>query len=156
VAFSGKRWKSFVDGFVSVFDPSGKYLKGQPLIEREPLFDDYYLARQQGEMDKRQNEAIMRLLEALKDMPNAVIQAGTILVVKASGEAYVRILTLDEIDLFHKNPALMSRPDEILEHFNVTRLLDVVRGIVDASEVPDVESLEQAIVFAGGGTHGRA
>lgn len=65
-------------------------------------------------IDKITSDAIARLITALADTDNAVIQAGSMLLVKLEGTIVVRQLTQRELDYWHKNPGLFRNPADAL------------------------------------------
>lgn len=68
----------------------------------------------QAEVDSSQASAVSGLLLALKDQANALIQIGSILLVKVDGVPIVRNLTPLELEHLRRNPSLSGRPAECL------------------------------------------
>ena len=64
--------------------------------------------------DEIASDAIARLITALTDTDNAVIQVGSILLVKLEGMIMVRQLTQRELDYCHQNPSLFRNPADAL------------------------------------------
>lgn len=80
-----------------------------------------YLDKPQAEANKSQAEAASSLISALKETNNACVQAGSLLIVKATsadGNSCVlaRTLTLTELKWLEENQALLRDPQQILEH----------------------------------------
>ncbi len=77
------------------------------------------LGQPQSDIDKKQSQAVANLIKATKDVPNAAIQVGSILLVKISatdGPAIqVRTLTQRELIQLENNQKLLSSPADILE-----------------------------------------
>jgi hypothetical protein len=87
--------------------------KGERAIELKVL------DAQQADVDQKQAEATARLIEALRDTPEAVIQAGSVLLVKTStpvGQSIVcRTLTAEEMIRIKREPGLFEKPVQLLE-----------------------------------------
>jgi hypothetical protein len=77
------------------------------------------LGQPQAEIDKKQADAIARLLKAVEKIPNAAIQAGSILLVKltSSNNPVVQVRTLTQRELIHleNNQQLLTSPADVLE-----------------------------------------
>lgn len=77
--------------------------------------------KQQSEIDKNTSEALVNILQAIKDVPNAVIRIGSLLVVKmtdiqtAIPAIQVRTLTIREMYVLNQKPHLLKDPKSILE-----------------------------------------
>lgn len=56
-----------------------------------------------------------RLLDALKDSPNALIQIGSVLLIKVDGVPLVRNLTQVELAFMERNPRLHADPAQCLK-----------------------------------------
>lgn len=95
------------------------------------------LGQPQAEIDEKQASAAAKLMEALKDTPNAAIQVGSILLIKRLTEAgsTVQIRTLTPTELMHleNNQALLMSPENLLQ-----RLSDACRS---NDQRPDSDSL---------------
>jgi len=75
----------------------------------------HLLHKQQAEIDAMQGDAVAKLLTALASTQNALIQIGSVLVVKVVGVPVVRNLTQQELIHLERNPTLLRQPEEILE-----------------------------------------
>jgi hypothetical protein len=86
----------------------------------------------QAEIDAKQAAAVAELLGALKDIQNAAIQVGSILLIKQSVGPMIQVRTLTQAELIHleNNQALLSSPHNLLE-----RLSDICRISVPKSEL---------------------
>ena len=77
------------------------------------------LGQPQAGIDKKQSEAVANLLKAVASIPNAAIQAGSILLVKITSNngpvVQVRTLTQRELIQFENNQGLLSSPADLLE-----------------------------------------
>lgn len=73
----------------------------------------------QAAADEKQAAAIANLIQSLKDVPNAAIQVGSILLVKQTNEKgptiQTRTLTPRQIIEIENNPQLLYSPSDILE-----------------------------------------
>lgn len=68
----------------------------------------------QAQVDSAQGDAVAKLLTALADTPNAVIQIGSVLLVKVDGIPRVRNLTQAELAYLQRNPELFHDPAAVL------------------------------------------
>ncbi len=95
-----------------------RFVSSEEVAERlhkiERGFELHLLHKQQAEIDSLQSEAVAKLLMALKDEPAALIQIGSVLLVKVDGVPVVRNLTQQELRFLERNPRLLERPAEIL------------------------------------------
>lgn len=77
------------------------------------------LGQPQADIDKKQSEAVARLLKAVESIPNAAIQAGSILLVKITSKSgpVIQVRTLTQRELIHleNNQKLLSSPADLLE-----------------------------------------
>ena len=80
------------------------------------------LAQPQAEIDEKQASAAAKLMEALKDTPNAAIQVGSILLIKRLTDtgSTVQIRTLTPAELMHleNNQALLMSPENVLQRLS--------------------------------------
>jgi hypothetical protein len=77
------------------------------------------ILKTQSEIEKNQSEALLNIITALKDTPNAAIRIGSLIVVKVTtgtGEVNLqsRTLTVKELHIINKRPDLLSSPQQIL------------------------------------------
>jgi hypothetical protein len=74
----------------------------------------YTLHRAQAEVDEKQGSTVAQLLTALEGTPNALIQIGSLLIVKVDGVPAVRNLTQLELRHLEQNPQLLGDPGAVL------------------------------------------
>lgn len=72
------------------------------------------LHRVQAEVDEKQGSTVAQLLTALEHTPTALIQIGSLLIVKADGVQAVRNLTQLELRHLEQNPELLTTPHAVL------------------------------------------
>ena len=68
----------------------------------------------QENIDARQADAVAEVLRALQETDNAVLQIGTILVIKVNGSVNVRELTTKELRYLERHQELMRSPEAML------------------------------------------
>jgi excisionase family DNA binding protein len=73
------------------------------------------LDRRRSEIDLNQAEVVARLLKALDTESDALIQIGSVLIVKANNKIIVRNLSQTELEYFNQNPALFRDPEKALQ-----------------------------------------
>lgn len=86
----------------------------------EQALEATYLDKPQAEANHLQAGAAAQLITALGSTPNACVQVGSLLLVKATdGEGkcavIARTLTAEELRRIEENQAILKRPEEILE-----------------------------------------
>ncbi len=94
------------------------------------------LDTKQAEVDKILAEAFATVMEALKDTEPAVIQHGSLLVVKHGGKVVRRELSPLEVAHLRRNPVLTSQPATILAQ------LQELSDRPDGNEPTQVEALK--------------
>ncbi|WP_326833955.1 hypothetical protein VSH64_03315 [Amycolatopsis rhabdoformis] len=72
------------------------------------------VTKTQAEVDSAQGDAVAKLLASLEGTPTALVQIGSILLIKLDGVPIVRNLTQDEIALLDRDPALLHNPASAL------------------------------------------
>ncbi|MEZ0108595.1 cold shock CspA family protein [Catenulispora sp. EB89] len=72
------------------------------------------LDKPQADVNAIQAEAVAKTLESIKDQTEALIQVGSLLIIKRRGVPIVRNLTFDEMLYLQRNP-LLVRPETIIE-----------------------------------------
>lgn len=72
------------------------------------------VGKRQAEVDSVQAEAVAKLLVALENTASALVQIGSILLIKVDGVPAVRNLTPRELRLLERNPSLLKDPAAIL------------------------------------------
>ncbi len=77
------------------------------------------ITKQQSEIDKNQAEAVSSIIESIKEIPNAAIKVGSILIVKITisntPTISVKDLSLSEMLALENKPSLLKKPTELLE-----------------------------------------
>lgn len=99
----------------------------------EQAIQDQYLNKPQAEANAHQAEAVSSLVNALKEIPDACIQVGSLLVVKTTGAdgkpmVLARTLTAQELKLLEENQPMLRCPDRILEWLNKKNQLALSDG----------------------------
>jgi hypothetical protein len=89
----------------------------------EQAIQTNYLDKPQAEANAHQAEAVSSLVNALKEVPDACIQVGSLLMVKTTGTdgkpmVLARTLTAQELKLLEENQPMLRCPDRILEWLN--------------------------------------
>ncbi|WP_329059868.1 hypothetical protein [Amycolatopsis sp. NBC_01480] len=92
------------------------------------------LHKVQAEVDAAQGDAVAKLITALGSTPTAMIQIGSVLLMKIDGEVTVRNLTQLELLHLERNPALLRAPAEALHE------LQRLNSAVESRQKPAVES----------------
>jgi hypothetical protein len=88
---------------------------GERLQKVERGIELQLLHKQQAEIDSMQGDAVAKLLTALEHTPDALVQIGSVLLVKVDGVPAVRNLTQVELRYLEHNPKLLKSPGTILE-----------------------------------------
>ena len=92
------------------------------------------LHKVQAEVDAAQGDAVAKLITALGSTPTAMIQIGSVLLMKIDGEVTVRNLTQLELLHLERNPALLRAPAEALHE------LQRLNSAAESEQKPAVES----------------
>jgi hypothetical protein len=108
--------------FKKWFAKSKEALTQPGVIERlekiERAFELKVIDKPQADVDERQASAISKLIKALGKVPNAAIQAGSVLVVKLSTAKGIviqaRTLSQEEMVELENNQLLLQDPSEVL------------------------------------------
>lgn len=85
------------------------------LIKLQRAIELQGLDRPQSQVDLNQAEAVSRLLASLDPESDALIQIGSVFLVKVDRKVIVRNLTQIELAYFHRNPALFEEPGKALQ-----------------------------------------
>lgn len=88
---------------------------GERLRKVERGIELQLLHKQQAEIDSMQGDAVAKLLTALEHTPDALVQIGSVLLVKVDGVPAVRNLTQLELRHLEHNPRLLTSPATILD-----------------------------------------
>jgi hypothetical protein len=98
-----------------------------------------YLEQPQSEVDKSKGEAAAAIIASLDKVPVAVIQIGSLLLIKTTenevASVFVRTLTRQELMLIESKPELLEQPSKLLN------LLASVAG----GDIGKTKDLEAAI-----------
>jgi len=116
----GSWWKQI---FYRTTDAVSQERVQKRLIKVEQAIQTTYLDKPQAEANAHQAGAVSSLVNALKDVPDACIQVGSLLVVKTTGVddkpmVLARTLTAQELKLLEENQPMLRCPDRILEWLN--------------------------------------
>lgn len=80
------------------------------------------ITKHQSEVDKNQAEAVSKIIESIKDIPNAAIKIGSLLIVKITVSETPSIsaknLSLKELMMLENTPSLLKNPVQLLENLN--------------------------------------
>jgi hypothetical protein len=83
-------------------------------VDLARAMDIQLVGRYQAGIDAATSDAVATLLAALEKTPGAVIQAGSVLLVKYDSVVVVRQLTPLEMVYWHRNPSLFKDPSQAL------------------------------------------
>ncbi|WIV53555.1 hypothetical protein [Amycolatopsis nalaikhensis] len=72
------------------------------------------LTKNQAQVDQAQGDAVAKLLVALQASSTALVQIGSVLIVKIDGVPLVRNLTQAEIAMLDRDPSLLDNPRSVL------------------------------------------
>jgi hypothetical protein len=112
----------------------------EKLQKAERALELYTLQRYQSTVDKEQAEAAGAVLKSLDNIPNAVCQIGSILIIKITDDftgtrVYSRTLSAQEMIYLERNQHLLQSPEKILEclsqHCNSQTHLPFEEGGID-------------------------
>ena len=80
------------------------------------------ITKQQSEIDKNQAEAVSKIIDSVKDIQNAAIKIGSILIVKTTvsniPNIAVKNLSLKEMIELENKPSLLRSPIDLLENLS--------------------------------------
>ncbi len=105
--------------FMSMF-ASAKQFLSTPEAEKqfqklERALDMRLLLSDQAKIDSAQSDAVSKLLFALSNTQNALIQIGSVLLIKIDGVPIVRNLSQYELAYLETHPTLLSEPVKALQ-----------------------------------------
>jgi hypothetical protein len=106
------------------------------LAKVERALELQVLDRPQAEIDSAQADAVAKLLLALSSTPSALVQIGSVLLIKVDGVPVVRNLTHSELAHLARNPMLLKDPAAVLRGLQDTeRQMEPTRdaGTIDHS-----------------------
>jgi len=105
--------------FVKLMDVSQRDEVKEKFREAEYGIKLHTITKQQSEIDKNQAEAVSSIIESIKEIPNAAIKVGSILIVKITVSntptIAVKNLSLNEMLELENKPSLLKSPAELLE-----------------------------------------
>lgn len=112
------------------FIGSAKELAADPEVEKrlikvERAIDMRLLLADQANIDAAQGDAVAKLLTALESTENALIQIGSVLLIKVEGVPLVRNLSQRELAYMEQNPALFRDPAATLQELQKINLGEV-------------------------------
>lgn len=118
-AVKGSWWKKFISkssGALTSEDVTSRLKEAEYALEVQIL-------KAQSEVDKNQSEALTNIMVSLKDVPNAAIRIGSLLVVKVTNEESVvslnvQTLNLTQLHYLNKNPNLLNQPRNIWDQLS--------------------------------------
>lgn len=118
-AVKGSWWKKFIaksGGAFTSEQVTSRLKEAEYALEVKILKD-------QSEVEKNQSEALTNIILSLKDVPNAAIRIGSLLVVKVTNEEgvvslNVQTLSLTQLHYLNKNPNLMNQPRNIWDQLS--------------------------------------
>jgi len=87
----------------------------EQLIKLQRAIELAGLDRPQSEVDLNQADAVARLLGALDPENDALMQIGSLVLVKVNSKIIVRTLAQTELVYFNRNPALFQDPAKALQ-----------------------------------------
>jgi hypothetical protein len=116
----GSWWKQI---FYRTKDAVSQERVQKRMTKVEQAIQTNYLDKPQAEANAHQAEAVSSLVNALKEVPDACIQVGSLLMVKITGAdgkpmVLARTLTAQELKLLEENQPMLRCPDRILEWLN--------------------------------------
>ncbi|PKW15806.1 anti-anti-sigma factor [Saccharopolyspora spinosa] len=89
--------------------------KEEQFVKLSRALDLRLLDRQQAEVDAAQGAAVAGLIQSLSNTPRAIVQIGSVLLVKVDEVIVVRNLTQLELAHWERNPALFRDPAAALQ-----------------------------------------
>lgn len=112
------------------FIGSAKELATDPEVEKrliklERAVDMRLLLAGQANIDAAQGDAVAKLLMALENTHNALVQIGSVLFIKVDGIPVVRNLSQRELAYMEQNPALFRDPAATLQELQKINLGEV-------------------------------
>jgi len=117
--------------FWSWFAWSKEAITAPEVVERlekiESAVELRYLDKPQAEANKATGEAAAQLITALNNTNAAVIQIGTLLIIKVTNAAgqptlFVRTLSQAELEIVETHPEMLTAPAEVLSMLSKARL----------------------------------
>jgi len=89
--------------------------KEEQFVKLARTLDLHLLHKPQAEIDTAEANAVAALIQSLQHTPRAIVQAGSVLMVKVDEALVVRNLTQLELAHWERNPALFSDPASALK-----------------------------------------
>ena len=95
----------------------------------------------QAQIDSAQADAAARLITSLDGVSNAVVQIGSVLLIKVDGVVHVRNLNQHELTILEHSRSLLKAPKEALEVFTSSHDVDqVTPSMENFKSPPSIES----------------
>ena len=112
------------------FIGSAKELAADPEVEKrlikiERAVEMRLLLADQAKIDAAQGDAVAKLLKSLENTQDALIQIGSVLLIKVNGVPVVRNLSQRELAYMEQNPALFRDPAATLQELQKIDLGEV-------------------------------
>lgn len=113
----GSFWKKW---FAKTTDVASQPEVAERLKKIERALEMKGLHEPQADIDKKEADAVATLAKAVENIPNAALQAGSVLLVKTNNPVHgpciqARTLTQREMILLEKNQKLLASPHDLLE-----------------------------------------
>lgn len=96
-------------------DSTARPTRDEVLTLLQRAIEQQILEKPQAQIDMAQSQAIAGLLAALDKTPNAIVQVGSMLIIKVRDTVVVRNLTQLEIAHWERNPELFHNPERALQ-----------------------------------------
>ena len=109
-----------IESWFQRFKAAFKYASQSPqalesLVKLQRAIELQLLHKHQAEVDSLQGDAVAKLIESLGSTESAVVQIGSLLLVKLNGGIVTRNLTQRELAYLEGHPLLYRSPELILE-----------------------------------------
>lgn len=112
--FPIQRSSWFREFLLRMKDSTVRPTRDEVLAMAERAIEQQILDKPQAQIDLAQSQAVAGLVMSLEKTPNAVIQVGSLLVVKVGETTLVRNLTQQELVYLQRNPKLFRDPEKAL------------------------------------------
>jgi len=113
-AFPPQKGSWFREFLARKKDSTGLPTREEMLILLQRAFEQQVLDKPQAQIDITQSQAVAMLLTAVDKTPNALIQVGSVLLVKVQDTIVIRNLTQMEMAHWERNPELFRDPERAL------------------------------------------
>jgi anti-anti-sigma factor len=95
-------------------DPTARPTRDEMLALLQRAFEQQVLDKPQAQIDIAQSQAVAMLLAAVDKTPNALIQVGSVLLIKVQDTVIIRNLTQLEMAHWERNPEMFRDPEKAL------------------------------------------